>query len=266
MAGERQALGSRTAPVRRLRRLIGKRQDREAEGAFVVEGVRGVSTALESQADVDSLFVDAEAAADSLLRACEARGVPVHRLAPGVIDAVTDTVTPQGVAAIVRGRPIPLDDLADLARLLVLVDVRDPGNAGTLIRTAEAAGASAVVFCRGSVDALSPKVVRASAGAVFHIPLVQAGDAGEVLDVLAQRGARRIGTSVQDGESYDSLDWAPPVALVMGNEAWGLPDHLEGAIDQWAQIPMAGRADSLNVAAAAAVLLFEAVRDRGAGS
>jgi len=256
-------LGARSAPVRRLRRLIQKRAERDAARAFVVEGPRGVAAAWEADADVREVFIGPDhSGADALAQAWSERGVSVHRLAPDVIAEVTDTVTPQGVVAVVAGGAAPIDEAADLSRVLVLADVRDPGNAGTIIRTAEAAGASAVVFCRGSADAFSPKVVRASAGAVFHVPILQAGDPGEALDVLAQRGVRRIGTAADGGERYDRFDWTGPTALVLGNEAWGLPEHLTSSIDAWVTVPMAGRAESLNVAAAAAVLLFEATRDR----
>ncbi|HVM41629.1 MAG TPA: RNA methyltransferase, partial [Acidimicrobiia bacterium] len=143
---------------------------------------------------------------------------------------------------------------------VVLVDVREPGNAGTIVRGAEAAGATAVVFCRGSADPFAPKVVRASAGALFHVPVVVGGEPGEVLDVLAQRGVRRLGTAVNAGVSYTELDWTVPTAIVVGNEAWGLPPT--APVDAMVTIPMPGRSESLNVAMATAILLFEAARQR----
>lgn len=255
-------LGRRSALVRRLRRLVRQRSERADHGLIVLEGTRGVETALDAGATFDAVLAGPDADPALLARLGEA-GAAVHPVAENVIEQVADTVTPQGIVAAVHHNFPSLDSLDDLSLTLVLVDVRDPGNVGTLIRTAEAAGAAAVVLCRGSADASSPKVVRASAGALFHVPVVQGADAQEVLDVLAQRGVRRLGTVAHGGERHDRADWSSPCALVLGNEGWGIPVALEPAIDAWITVPLAGRAESLNVAAAGAVLLFEARRDRG---
>lgn len=248
-----------------------KRSEREAQGVCVVEGVRAVTTALESGADVEALYVAADAGPDlppgfwSKFSTPDGENVlekPVRRLAPGVLERVADTVTPQAVLAVVRVPTVRLEDLDDVSLVVVLAEVRDPGNAGAVVRVAEGAGASAVVFARGSADAFSPKVVRASAGAVFQVPVVTGRDTGEVLDVLAQRGVRRLGTAASGGEPYDRVDWTSPTALVLGNEAWGVPDDVRDHLDGWTTIPMAGHAKSLNVATAASVLLFEAARQR----
>ena len=195
-----------------------------------------------------------------------AAGVPVHLLAPGVLERVAGTVTPQPVLA-VAPRPgadaAVLDDAAaDL--VLVLAGVADPGNAGTLLRTAEAAGATAVVVTGGSVDPFGPKCVRASAGAVFRVPVVEVDDgrARHALDRLAARGVRRLGTVVAGGRPYDEVDLTGPIAVVLGNEAHGLAPAFAAAVDEAVTIPMAGRAESLNVGMAGAVVCFEAVRQR----
>ena len=203
-------------------------------------------------------------------------GVRLFELAPGVVDRVADTVTPQPVLAVF---PMVHRDLADLAReggagegsadggsrelaglVVVMADVRDPGNAGTVLRTADAAGAGAVVCCGGTVDPYNPKTVRSSAGSLFHVPLAVGGSADDVLDTLGRAGFRRLGTVVRDGDDYAAVDWTVPTALVLGNEAAGLPAGLplDGAVG----IPMAGRAESLNVGMACAVLCFEALRQR----
>lgn len=230
----------------------------------VVEGARALAVALEAGAGVEALYVapgGRESHADLVERA-SARGAPVRDLAPGVVETVASTVTPQPLLAVVRQPRATLDDLALDGVLVVLADVREPGNAGTVARAAEAAGASAVIFCAGSADPWSPKVVRSSAGALFEVPVVRAGDPEEVLDVLAQRGVRCLGTQARGGEPYDRVDWSPPMALVLGNEARGLGESVTRRVDGWVTIPMAGRADSLNVAMAASVLLFEAARQR----
>ena len=155
-------------------------------------------------------------------------------------------------------------DLADVVvgadLIVVLADVRDPGNAGTVLRTADAAGVDAVVCCGGTVDPYNPKTVRASAGSLFHVPLVVAGDPVDVLDAVAAHGLRRLAAVVRGGDDYTTVDWRQPTALVLGNEAAGLPAGLP--VDGMVGIPMAGRAESLNVGMAGAVLCFEALRQR----
>jgi TrmH family RNA methyltransferase len=146
------------------------------------------------------------------------------------------------------------------------VDVRDPGNAGTVLRSAEAAGAGGVIFCDGSVDVFNPKTVRASAGALFHVPVVAGGDPAGVLDELGRAGLRRLGTAARGGQAYTDVDMTGPVAIVLGNEAHGLSVDVAGRLDGSITIPMAGKADSLNVGMAAAVICFEAARQRGSPS
>jgi TrmH family RNA methyltransferase len=148
--------------------------------------------------------------------------------------------------------------------VLVAVTVRDPGNAGTLIRSAEAAGASGVVFCGNSVDPHAPKVVRSSAGAVFGIPVVEADDPVKVLDALGGQGRRRLAAVASGGESFDRVDLTGPVALVLGNETDGLPARLDAHVDGRVTIPVEPPAESLNVGMAGTVLAFEAVRQRRA--
>jgi RNA methyltransferase, TrmH family len=202
--------------------------------------------------------------ADALERAHD-RGIRVFELGPGVVEKVADTVTPQPLLAIVRRPVASLDDLAGATFVVVCVDVRDPGNAGAVIRSADAAGADGVVCCAGTVDPFNPKTVRASAGSVLHLPVVAGGEPGEVLDALAGQGMRCLAAVAHGGETYTEVDLVGPLALVLGNEASGLPDNLADRIDHGVTIPMAGKAESLNVSMAAAVLCFEVRRARSDG-
>jgi len=198
----------------------------------------------------------------SLLDAALQQGARVFDLAPGVLERVADTVTPQPVLAVVGMPTATLEDLADTTFVVVCVDVRDPGNAGAVIRVAHAAGAGAVVCSEGTVDPFNPKTVRASAGSVFHIPIVMAGDAGDALDALRGHGLRCLAAVSRGGTPYTDVDLSTPLALVLGNEASGLPPLLEERLDGRLTIPMGGGAESLNVSTAAAVLCFEAARRR----
>ena len=249
-----------------MRRLLGRREARRAERAFVAEGTEVVRTGILAGAAPESLYVASGAEDDGagvgvaeVVRLALAAGARVHELAPGVIERVASTVTPQPVLAVFPMLDVP-EVPAEAQLVVVLADVRDPGNAGTVLRTADAAGVGAVVVCAGAVDPYNPKTVRASAGSLFHVPVVLGEDAATVLRRLGLSGYRRLGAVARGGEDYAAVDWTARSAIVLGNEAWGLPDGLE--LDGSVGIPMAGRAESLNVGTACAVLCFEALRQR----
>ena len=238
----------------------------------MVEGVNVLDAALDGEADIEALFAapEAEAECPALLDRAAQMGILVHRLGPGVLERVAGTVTPQPVLAVARRRPLMLADVttgegSEPKLLVVGVDVRDPGNAGTLIRSTEAAGAHGVIFCRGSVDVTNPKTVRASAGALFHVPVVEGCDPQEVLGVLGDLGLKRIAAVAHDGERPDRVDLNRPLALVFGNEAQGLPAEVLDRVDTRVTIPMPGRSESLNLGMAASILLYEARRQRAPG-
>jgi RNA methyltransferase, TrmH family len=255
-------LALRHQKVQRLRRLLSRRSAREAEGAFVVEGAKVLSEALDAGAPVESVYVAAGSGSDPVAQRAFDAGVRVYELAPGVLERVADTVTPQPLMAVVPFVHRPLADVSGADLLVVAVDVRDPGNAGTVLRSAEAAGAGGLLFLDGSVDVYNPKTVRASAGSLFHVPVVAGGDAVQVLREMASWGVQRLATSSAGGRDYAALDLTRPVAFVLGNEANGLPPEVEAVVDERVTIPMAGRSESLNVGMAAAVLCGEAARQR----
>lgn len=231
------------------------------EAIFAETGAERASSEAEAEAEADRA---------GLVEQAEAAGVPVYELEPGVLARVGDAATPQGVAAIA---PMPESDehvadraLATGGLVLVLAGVSDPGNAGTLVRIAEAAGVGAVRFCDGAVDPFAPKVVRASAGSILHVPVTSGDRSVHVLEAIGGCGGRRFGAAARLGLPYDEADLRGPAAIVLGNEAHGLPAALGPLIDEWVHVPMAGRVESLNVAVTGAVLCFEAARRaRGAG-
>jgi TrmH family RNA methyltransferase len=180
---------------------------------------------------------------------------PVHVLADGVLERVATTERPQPNLAVVRA-PSTSPDLERCSFVLVADALNDPGNLGTILRSAEAAGIDAVVLTPGSVDPFNPKTIRASAGAVFHVPVVTAA-----LDVVSGAGLRLVGTSSHLGARHTEADWSGRVAIVLGNEAHGLAD--DAPVDQWVRIEHHGRAESLNVAMAATLLVFAAAERRG---
>lgn len=258
-----EPLGVRNPRVQRLRRLATSRRSRAEAGAFLVEGPTLVAEALAAPAVVvQEVFVEAgpSGGLDALDGLGGLGGIPVTPVRPGVLDRVGDAATSQGVvavAAIPAPRPLPA-----AGPVLVLVGLADPGNAGTLVRVAEAADFGAVRFTAGSVDPWSPKSVRASAGSMLRVPVTCGGEAEAVLAEVQATGRRTIGTRTADAPSYVDADLAGDVALVLGSEAHGLPTGLDAHLDGWVRIPMAGRVESLNVAMAGTLLCFEVARRR----
>jgi RNA methyltransferase, TrmH family len=229
---------------------LGRRSSRAEEAAYVVEGATLVAEALAAGAGVEAIYTAPDVVG------YEGCGVPVHVLAAGVIERVATTEHPQPVLAVVGLRSPPAG-LLGTARFVVALDqVADPGNLGTILRSAEAAGVDEVTLCAGSVDPYNPKVVRASAGALFHVPVAT----GVSLASLSQAGLRLVATSSHHGEPYTEAAFAGRLALVFGSEAHGLP--ADAPVDEWVRIPHAGRAESLNVAMATTVVVFEAARQR----
>lgn len=262
--------------VQRLRRLLGRPGARQAEGAFVAEGAKLIEVAIRSARVIESVFVAADGraskAVSDLLFELTGSGTRIFDLAPGVLERVADTIAPQPICAIVSSVDVPLDSL--LAEppaavtpppgrlLLVCVEIRDPGNLGSVLRIAAASGVAGVVVCAGSVDPYNPKTVRASAGAVFQVPLVKATDPSMALAALREAGYSLMGTKASGGTDYLDADFDGDLAFVLGNEASGLPSGLEPHLDGSLTIAMADGTESLNVAMTAAVLCFEARRRR----
>ena len=254
--------------MQRLRRLSGRRAARLEEGRFVIDGPTLLAEALRAGVVVEEVFTTGHHR--DVVDAAASAGASVHEVSADVLARATDTVTPQGVAAVAARVEIPLDDAlraVEQGQLgLVLVDVGDPGHAGTLVRAAEAAGAAAVLFCGSSVDPSNGKCVRGSAGALFHVPIALGGEVGPVLERLGDLGVRRVATVVRGGTPYEQVDLTRPTVLVLGSEAHGLPPATLDLVDEQVSIPMEGRSESLNVAMAGSVLCFESLRQRRAAS
>ena len=258
------ALGARHAEVKRLRALLRDPKARLAEDALVIEGPRVLDAALDRGTTIEAVYLGPGAANAfaALIERLDAAGVRRADLKEGVLEKVGTTRTPQPVLAIARGCVRALDEVTGESIVVVAVDVTDPGNLGTIIRSAEAAGADGVIVCGTSVDPRNPKVVRSSAGAVFGVLVMQTEDPLAVLDRLQSDGRRLFGAVARSGERYDSVDLSTRSALVVGNEAHGLGAEVHARLDQDLSIPMAEASESLNVAMAATVVLFEAARQR----
>ncbi|WIY81506.1 RNA methyltransferase [Propionimicrobium sp. PCR01-08-3] len=244
------------AELRAARRLH-QRKGRLAAGEFLIEGAQAVREALLGPDEVRLLIVDDPDRHTDLLGYVD--DVPVVGAGPDEIRQLADTVTSQGIFAIVRDVPVRLADIPWTARLVVIcAQVRDPGNAGTVIRCADAFGADGVVLTKGSVERTNPKTVRASVGSIFHLPVISGLSIAEAVDWAHDQGMQVFAADA-GGTALDELPdakLARPTAWVMGNEAWGLPDDVIELVDEVVSIPMWGAAESLNLSTAAAVCLY----------
>jgi TrmH family RNA methyltransferase len=251
-----------------VRRLLRQRSARELERRFVIEGAKTLAVALEAGAPVDSVVWAPSRAEGTPAEevACRAatEGATLHAVSAGVIERVADTVSPQPVLAVSAFVDVELDQLEKSTMLVVCAGVRDPGNAGSVLRSARAAGADGVICCGGSVDIYNPKTVRAAAGSLFHVPVVAGGDTVDVLERIGAWPMQRLGAVARGGADHDRCELGGRVAFVVGNEAHGLETEVGALLDGQVTIPMAAGAESLNVGVAAAVLCFEAARQRRA--
>ena len=267
-------LTSVRSPRVKAARQLAKRALRERARSFLAEGPQAVSEALAQGGVVTQLFLTGAARARYAGLAAQAsrQGAEVNTVSGEVMAELAQTITPQGVLAVCRFVDVPLAELTGAAPRLavILANVRDPGNAGTVLRTADAAGAQGVIFSGASVDPYNSKCVRASAGSIFHLPIVLGGRVAETVACLREAGLRVLAADGASGRSLDEIEpgglLREPTAWLFGNEAWGLPADLLALADEAVAVPIYGQAESLNLAAAAAVCLYASARAQRAPS
>jgi TrmH family RNA methyltransferase len=254
-------------------RRLAKRNFRGKDRLFIAEGPQAVREAVEHRGSTGEptlveLFTTVEAAERyaPIIEAALAAGARVHHASDAVLAEVSQTVTPQGLVGVCRFLDSPFEEIVAARPKLVavLAHVRDPGNAGTVLRCADAAGADAVVLTDASVDLYNPKSVRASVGSLFHLPVAVGVPVEQAVAGLKSAGVRILAA---DGAGEDDLDaeldagtMGGPTAWVFGNEAWGLPEETRALADAVVRVPIHGKAESLNLATAAAVCLYASAR------
>jgi TrmH family RNA methyltransferase len=241
-----------------------KRAMRERDRAFLVEGAQAVGEALASAGGLSALFFSE--LHPHVARARDA-GMEVLEVSPTVMARLTSTITPQGLVGVAPFLDVALEDVSERpACVAILHAVRDPGNAGTVLRSADASGADAVVFTSTSVDVYNPKTVRATAGSLFHLPVVRDAGTEDSIALARERGCRVLAMNADGDDDLYEVDLSGPTAFVFGNEAWGLPPEVARLADATVRVPITGRAESLNLAAAASICLFERARRRREGA
>ncbi|CAH0118248.1 MULTISPECIES: RNA methyltransferase [unclassified Paenibacillus] len=247
--------------------LLNKKH-RDKQRKFLIEGIHLVQEALAANTDIECIVYSIEQGLPAEIERSARDRLNVEWI--GTTDAIiakcSDTLTPQPIFAVIRKGSSHADELLNRKQALVVaVDgVQDPGNLGTIIRSADAVGADGVVIGKGSVDLYNPKTIRATMGSIFHLPIVE-GDLAELLPLAKERGVHIVSTSLQAERHCYSYDFNQSTWLLVGNEAKGVSAAASAWIDDAIIIPMHGEAESLNVAMATSVLLYEALRQRHYG-
>lgn len=241
------------AKIKSVKKLISSSKERKAKGLFVIEGARLVKEAPEES--VEQLFVS-----ESMEQSGEfdlSLYKNVELVSDEVFRFLSDTVTPQGVLAVVRQPVWPMAGgiFDQPCRLILLDDIQDPGNLGTILRTAEAAGIDMVIMSEGCADVFNPKVIRSTMGSIFRVPFV-CDDLVSVIEVLKTEGVRIYGAALEGGTDYQSIDFPDKTAIVIGNEGNGISGSILNAVNERIFIPMEGKVESLNAAVSAAILMF----------
>lgn len=247
----------------RVRRIaaLSRKKDRLLAGHFLVEGPQAVRELLTHRPELaETVFATMgnDSWQHEVDRLADAGGVLIERVTEQVLAAMAETVHPQGVVAVARMETVSLTDALDGAKLVAIMhEVRDPGNAGTVLRAADAAGADAVIFAGDSIDPWHPKVVRSTTGSIFHLPVAAAATLAEAVDAARAAGLGVLAADVR-GDDLMSANaaLAGPVAWVFGNEARGLSEAERELTDRSLRLPIFGKAESLNLATAASVCLY----------
>lgn len=239
------------ALVKHWKKLSTVRKERDKTNEFVVEGNHLVEEALNVPGMIKHIMLGDHA---SIPHTWNTEGIEVLEISPEIVEELTDTEHTQGIfahCAVPKFKVSP----SSWNRVLLIDAVQDPGNVGTMIRTADAAGMDAVILGKGTADAYNPKTIRSAQGSTFHLPIIK-GDLNEWIDQLADGGFTVIGTALQDAVNYREVSTVDKMAFIMGNEGSGVHHHILDQVDAKVSIPIYGKAESLNVAMATAILLY----------
>ncbi len=256
---------------------LGLRKYREKEKKFVVEGIHLVSEALKASREQGQFKIDfalfskritTSKEGKALLADLSSAGVETLEISDKLMSKLSEVETPQGVLAVVNMGEGILDELCSGKNPLiaVCVGIQDPGNMGTIIRTADATGATGIVTSKGSVDMYNAKTVRSSMGSIFHLPIVCLDDIKVGIKRIHEKGIQLVATTPRAKSDFWDIEYSSSVAIVLGSEASGLPEELLNLCDHHVKIPMVGEAESLNVGVAASILFYEALRQRTKGA
>jgi RNA methyltransferase, TrmH family len=249
---------NQNSKIKLVRALLGRAKERREAGAFVIEGIRLVEEAVNSNWELQFALYDDDLneRGINLVKTLADKKIEVEKVGGGLLQSLSETETPQGILAVLNDSRLPIPDLLNF--ILILDQIRDPGNLGTLLRTAAAAGVQAVLLPPGTTDAFAPKVVRSGMGAHFRLPI----HSTTWDDLHEQTKGLQIYLADMNGKSCWETNLRQPLALIIGGEAEGASEEARKLATQKISIPMAGNVESLNAGVAGSVLMFEVVRQR----
>ncbi len=260
--GMRKLITSTSNPqVKRLLQLQRKSKARNEEGVFVVEGLRMFVEV--PQERMEKVYVS-ETLYNKKKHELDWDKLTLEILSDSVFNHVSDTQTPQGILCIVKQKKYDLNTLLNIKNphFIVLDNLQDPGNLGTIVRTAEGAGVDAVFMSKDCVDIYNPKTIRSTMGSIYRMPTIYIEDTVKLLEIFKEKGIQSYAAHLDGQNSYDKEDYRTGTAILIGNEGNGLRDEVSNKADIWVRIPMEGQVESLNAAIAASVFMFEVARQR----
>ena len=261
--GENKISSLQNTKVKQLVALQQKSSERRKQGVFVVEGIRELQHCLNAGYTINSIFFCPELTDTGALSSLLSESITAYEVSPEVYEKIAYRGSTEGVIATVQSKQLALKDLhlSKQPLLIVLESVEKPGNLGAILRSADAAGADAVIICDPLTDLYNPNLIRSSIGAIFSVPCI-ACSSDDCINFLKQNNINILTAQLQDSKLYYDTDMTCGTAIIMGTESTGLTDVWRKAADAHIRIPMLGQLDSLNVSVSAAILLFEAVRQR----
>lgn len=241
-----------------------QKKNRDDKQQFFIEGSRFVQEALKEETQILRIVISekySRSGDTALVDTARSRGIPVILTSDKVFADISDTENPQGILAVLEMKHWHWEELLQGRKFLLLLDsLQDPGNMGTIIRTADAAGVNGILISQGSVDVYNPKVLRSTMGSIFHVPFLYIDDMHECIDVLQQQGIMVCAAHLRGDRSYTALGRKESIAVMIGNEANGISEEAARRADVLVKIPMPGKSESLNASIAAALLMYEVIR------
>ena len=247
--------------VKKLLQLQKKSKARNEENVFLVEGLRMFAEVPEER--VEKVYIS-ESLYNKKKQELKLERFSVEILTDSVFSHVSDMKTPQGILCVVKQKKYDIEEFLNLENphFMVLDNLQDPGNLGTIVRTAEGAGVNAIFLNKESVDIYNPKTIRSTMGSIYRMPVIYVEDLLELLQIFRERGIKSYAAHLDGKNSYDKESYQSGTAILIGNEGNGLREEVASAADVWVQIPMQGQVESLNAAIAASILMFEVYRQR----
>ena len=243
------------------------KKNRQEQGLFFIEGIKFVDEALKENADIVKIVISENLnqvkGGNEILSRISTMGLEIYTLPQKLFKGISDTESPQGILAVIKAKQYLLTELICNSNFIILLDcIQDPGNLGTIIRTADAAGVTGIIISEGCVDLYNPKVLRSTMGSVFRVPIFHSNDLVDTINVLKKSGVKIYTTHLSSSTNYCELEEVENIGVVVGNEANGVSEAVVLQTDLLIKIPMPGKAESLNAAVAAGIIMFEIVKKK----